>query len=164
MVCKEEREISGRISRYSFSFFSDFREYFLRARGQPARRRRRRGRARVWKTVEEESFRVNQPGEKARSYRLLSWLLLVLQLRGGYCARCEWFLRARLLVSNARSRGLCVHRFLLMRSAFVFGRISLFLLLFSLLFFFEIDEISKGMRRGGWTRRRKERRLERKGL
>lgn len=24
-VCKEEREISGRISRYSFSFFSDFR-------------------------------------------------------------------------------------------------------------------------------------------
>ena len=59
LACKEEREISGRISRYSFSFFSDFREYFLRARGQPARRRRRRGRDRVWKTVEEESFRVN---------------------------------------------------------------------------------------------------------
>lgn len=34
--------------------------------------------------------------------RLLSCLLLVLHLRGGYCARCEWFLRARfLLVSNA---------------------------------------------------------------
>lgn len=34
-------------------------EYFLRARGQPTRRRKKRGRDRVWKTVEEESFRVN---------------------------------------------------------------------------------------------------------
>lgn len=44
-----------------------------------------------------------------------------------------------------------MHRFLFMRSAFVFAWIFLFLL-----FFFEIDEI-RGMRRGGlngWTRRR----------